>query len=116
MGLFLDYFNDLTETKSILENNVLPEEQKNLRRKIESIIRNIESLTAKKLNLEAEIRVQKRVLAKKRLELKKQSKIINAKLKLQLESESQNSLQKDLRMIQNEDQKLLRESSRLLEE
>lgn len=116
MGIFFDSSSDLTLESSKVEDNVLREEQKNLRRKIDSIIRTIENLSAKKLSLETEIRVQKKVLARKRLELKKQSRNLNARIKLQLESDSMDSLLKDLQKVQNEDQKLLRESSRLLEE
>lgn len=116
MGIFFDSSSDLTLEDSKIEDNVLREEQKNLRRKIDSIIRTIENLSAKKLSLETEIRVQKKVLARKRLELKKQTRNLNARIKLQLESDSMDSLLKDLQKVQNEDQKLLRESSRLLEE
>lgn len=105
------------ELDLILEESSLKEDSKNLRRKIDSICRTIENLSAKKLNIEAEIRTQKKVLVRKRNELKKRSKSNQTGIKIRLESsEISSPVPEEIKKIQQLDQRLLRESSRLLEE
>lgn len=101
----------------IEENTILPEDGKNLRRKIDSICRTIENLSAKKLNLEVEIKVQKRVLKKKREELKKRSKSNSTRLKAALESVpiEEKAQASELQKIVQIDQTLLRVSNFILE-
>lgn len=57
------------------EVSVITEPEKNLRSKMDSLLRSIENLTAKKLRLDYELKRQKRSLARKRLELKKVTKL-----------------------------------------
>lgn len=105
------------ELDLILEESSLKEDSKNLRRKIDSICRTIENLSAKKLNIEAEIRTQKKVLVRKRNELKKRSKSNQTRINFRLESsEISSPVPEEIKKIQQLDQRLLRESSRLLEE
>lgn len=105
------------ELDLILEESSLKEDSKNLRRKIDSICRTIENLSAKKLNIEAEIRTQKKVLVRKRNELKKRSKSNQTGINIRLESsEISSPVPEEIKKIQQLDQRLLRESSRLLEE
>lgn len=102
---------------SILEASGLPEEGQNLRRKIDSIIRTIENLQAKKVNLEFEIKTQKRVLNRKRLELKRVHKSQTSKLKVTLEEEFLDlTCGEDPAIVEKIDQALLRESAKILEE
>lgn len=104
------------ELQVILENSTLPADAQNLRRKMDSIMRTIENLSAKKLNIELEIKTQKKVLAKKRLELKKRTKSNQVKLSAAIESGPIAELPEEYRIIQKMDQELLRESSRVLED
>lgn len=68
------------------EAGVISEPEQNLRSKVDSLVRSIENLSAKKLRIEYEIKKQKRSLARKRMELKKGSKHSKAKLESALES------------------------------
>lgn len=103
-----------SELQPLVENKLITDPEKNLRCKMDSLLRSIENLTAKKLRLEYEIKVQKRSLARKRMELKKVSK----HFKVQLESTQDPVLQevvaeqKDLTL--ETDNYLLRESFRIL--
>lgn len=105
-----------TELEIWLESSSLPEESQNLRRKIESICRTIENLSSKKLNLELEIKTQKKVLARKRLELKKRSKTNQVRIQARLESTGDEKEPKEVQELARIDQKLLRESASILEE
>lgn len=68
------------------EAGVISEPEQNLRSKVDSLVRSIENLTAKRLRIEYEIKMQKRSLARKRMELKKGSKHSKAKLESALET------------------------------
>lgn len=68
--------------------NLINDSEKNLRSKIDSIIRSIENLSEKKLRIEFEIKKQKQSLERKRQELKKSSKSTKLKVKAALESGS----------------------------
>lgn len=104
------------ELNLLLEESKLPVDAQNLRRKTDSILRTIESLSAKKISIELEIKQQKRVLARKRLELKRRSKSNQVRLKAALESAGITEMPKENSEILKLDQNLLRESSKILEE
>lgn len=78
--LFQLTLHELTKAK------VISEPRANLRSKMDSLLRSIENLEAKKSRIEYEIKKQKRSLARKRIELKKDSKSSMAKLESALES------------------------------
>lgn len=94
---------------------IISSSEKNLRSKIDSIIRSIENLTEKKLRIEFEIKKQKLSLERKRLELKKSHKTTKVKVKAALESGSiqVTSEGTDPNMIDNY---LLRVSHQILEQ
>lgn len=78
-----DYKEDLT---TLVESGVITTADKNLRCKIDSILRSLENLSAKKLRIEYEIKKQKKSLSRKRQELKKVTKSNQKKLSIALES------------------------------
>lgn len=99
------------------EKSVITTSEKNLRSKIDSLIRSLENLSEKKLRIEFEIKRQKKALTRKREELKRVSKGNQSKLVLTLEeSEFGPKLvpegNSELRRI---DSRLLQESNRLME-
>lgn len=102
------------ELQLLLETNLITDPEKNLRSKMDSLLRSIENLSAKKLRLEYEIKVQKRSLARKRMELKKVSKHFKATLESAQDPKLQEvvSSQRDLTL--DVDNYLLRESYRIL--
>lgn len=112
--------NYLRNEKDILKEDtgltVPRNSTQNLKSKMDSLLRSIEQLTAKKMRIEFEIKRQKRALANKREELKRVSKSSQAKVKLALESSNEFSLQEEVLKEQQETQRLLRESARTLEE
>lgn len=80
---------DLNSQLAVMENSgMITTPEKNLRSKIDSIVRSLENLSQKKIRIEFEIRRQKKSLARKREELKKVSKTSQARAKIALESGS----------------------------
>jgi len=94
---------------------VIQEPEQNLRSKMDSLMRSIENLTAKKLRIDFELKKQKRSLARKRMELKKSHQTISVRLEsakinpILLETVGQQV--QDFNQI---DDRLLRESARIL--
>lgn len=92
---------------------------KNLRSKIDSILRSLENLSNKKLRLEFEIKKQKKSLYRKRQELKRVTRSNQKKVSLTLESgDLPDDLfdETDLRDLRRLDSILLEESSRQLDD
>lgn len=108
----------MKKIQSLEENQIISSSEKNLRSKIESILRSLENLSQKKLRIEFEIKRQKKSLIRKREELKRVSKSTSKRLSLTIEAQNQNPevLQEKLRELRVLDNKLLQESSRLLED
>lgn len=104
-----------SEIKEICESVKMVDAGLRLREKINRINSAIQSLESKKVSIEAEIRIQKSTLAKKRSELKKQQKTISTKVKARLESTDQEEQDKQAaEELKKLDQLLLRESARIL--
>lgn len=105
---------------SVLENGkMIATSEINLRSKIDSIMRSLENLSAKKARIEFEIRRQKKTLTRKREELKRVSKSNQAKLSLTLENQNPvlfrfQAKERNLE-LQRLDSRLLQESNRLIE-
>lgn len=118
-------FNEEIKNKRQLEEIKFLEEGKgnstpqnptqNLKSKMDSLLRSLEQLSAKKMRIEFEIKRQKKALANKREELRRVSKSSTAKVKLALESTINSSEQEEIRKEQQETQRLLRESAEALE-
>lgn len=110
--------NDFSDLSYLNESSLIKTEEKNLRSKIESILRSLNNLTSKKERIEYEIRKQKKALFRKREELKVSSKRLRKQGRSL--SESSNPLllleEEEYDDIQRYDAILLRESSRLLDE
>lgn len=70
----------------LVEAGLISTPEKNLRSKLDSILRSIENLTQKRLRIEFEIKKQKASLLKKRQELRRSTKSHSAKVKIALES------------------------------
>lgn len=102
------------EKVSIKEETKVLTPRQSLESKIESILRSIENLSAKKLRIEAEIRRQKKSLANKRQELK----VLSSKVKVSIKAES-STLDPNSQEITKDENKriqlLLRESAKVLE-
>lgn len=114
----LDEF-DLLELSNLTEAGVVNDADKNLRSKIDSILRSIENLTAKKLRLEFEIKKQKKSLIRKREELKKQTSSTRKKITLKLESGApveEIPSNEEIQKLRRIDSKLLQESSFVIDE
>lgn len=95
---------------------VISTSEKNLRSKIESIVRSLENLQTKQERINYEIRKQKRSLARKREELKRVSKGNRARTTLTMESVADPSkLIERSSELSRLDSYLLQESSRLLD-
>lgn len=100
------------------ESEVITAPDKNLRSKIDSILRSIENLSEKKIRIEYEIRKQKKSLVRKRQELKKVTGPNQKKLTVTLESDTQaEAHQKEQlnALFRRIDSKLLQESSQVLD-
>lgn len=70
----------LTSQLDVLtEAQVISTPERNLRSKIDSLLRSIENLESKRARIDYELKKQKRSLARKRMELKKDSKHLKAK-------------------------------------
>lgn len=114
----------MTENEVILltqleEAQVISTSEKNLRSKIDSIVRSLENLSEKRARIDFEIKRQKRSLTRKRQELKKVSSSTQMKAHLTLESTKDfpglrlTDKRSELRVL---DSKLLQESSRVLDD
>lgn len=114
----------MTENEVILltqleEAQVISTSEKNLRSKIDSIVRSLENLSKKRARIDFEIKRQKKSLTRKRQELKKVSSSTQVKAKLTLESTKDfpgfrlTDRRSELRVL---DSKLLQESSRVLDD
>lgn len=103
---------------ALTESNIISDSEKNLRSKIDSIVRSIENLTEKKLRIDFEIRRQKKTLTRKREELKRVSKRNTARASLTLESSEPNGVPDltDVQVLDKFDQQLLERSFRIIEE
>lgn len=110
-----DYKEDLDFLR---EAKVITTADKNLRCKIDSILRSLENLSAKKLRIEYEIKKQKKSLLRKRQELKKVSKSNQKKLTIALESGNliESPSEEELSFLRRLDSILLEESSQQLED
>jgi hypothetical protein len=109
------------ETKHLLdslsESKLIKDPDKNLRSKIDSIVRSLENLSEKKLRIEFEIKKQQKSLIRKRQELKLRSKSNRAKLKVSLESQqiSEDNCPQEIKDLLRLDSILLQESDRVLD-
>lgn len=83
-----DSQEDSEKTESVTQESTTPinTPRKNLISKIDSILRNLENLSQKKLRIEFEIKKQKSSLQRKRDELKKAQKSLRVKTRISLES------------------------------
>lgn len=108
------FLDQLTEAK------IISDSEKNLRSKIDSILRSLENLSAKQARIEFEIKKQKKSLTRKRQELKKVQKSSTRKLSVAIEEQTEilgyclDDV--DLQELRRLDSKLLAESSRILED
>lgn len=109
-------FSFLTEMES---HQLISTPDKNLRSKIDSILRSLENLTEKKARIEFEIKRQKKSLARKRAELKRVSRTNSAKISVSFETGIpilDDQIPEEVLTLQRLDSKLLQESSQALEE
>lgn len=98
----------------LFEKGLISVSEKNLRSKIDNIIRSIENLQQKEIRIKREIETQKRSLTRKRIELKKNSKSLKKKTTSVSESlEIQTPYGRNREAYDN---CLLRESNRILED
>lgn len=107
------YLTVLEQTK------VITTADKNLRSKINSILRSLENLSQKKARIEFEIKRQKKSLLRKREELKKVSTSNQKKISISLESGNlihPDLEEQDLQSLRRLDLILLQESNRLLDD
>lgn len=104
---------------SVLESSgLISTPERNLRSKIDSIVRSLENLSAKRLRIDFEIKRQKKSLVRKREELKKTQKSTRAKATLALESGGlihKAIRQKEILDLQRLDSRLLQESTQVLD-
>lgn len=110
---------DIEKNLQVLqEKQIISSAEKNLRSKIDSILRSLENLSEKKLRIEFEIKRQKKSLIRKRAELKRVSSTSSKKLTLAIENKviSSDDPQKGSQFLRVLDNKLLQESSRVLED
>lgn len=110
-----DDFQDLVFLE---ESKVISTADKNLRSKIDSILRSLENLTAKKMRIEFEIKKQKASLSRKRQELKKVTKSNQKKLAISLESGilGHQPSEEEISFLRRLDSRLLQESNQLLDD
>lgn len=108
-------FNEeLNENLDILvQEGVITTEEKNLRSKIDSLVRSLENLSEKKIRIDFEIKRQKKSLTRKRMELKKVTKRNQARLTVALESGRLTDLRppEGQSLLAKLDSRLLQESS-----
>lgn len=113
--------NDLSKTSlDYLEAcGVISTADKNLRTKVDSLLRSLENLQAKKDRLDYEIKKQKRALVRKRQELKRVSQSSSRKVGPVLESaeaEESTTLLIEITGLKRLDSRLLQESSQVLDD
>jgi hypothetical protein len=103
--------------KALEETGIITTPEKNLRSKIDSILRSLENLTNKKLRIEFEIKKQKASLVRKRQELKKSSKSTTLRGKVALENSNPKpeNLEAEIQELRRLDSILLESSNRMLE-
>lgn len=109
---------DLRSSLKVLqERTIITEPDKNLRSKIDSIVRSIESLSAKRDRIDYEIKRQKKSLERKRMELKKSNTHLRSEQTLDAKFRvSSGLLSESLSLSLGDiDDYLLRESHRVLE-
>lgn len=112
---------DLENTEIVTQESTSPinTPRKNLLSKMDSILRNLENLSQKKLRIEFEIKKQKSSLQRKRLELKKAQKSLRVKTRISLESAnsiSEFQSEQELEEFLKRCSKYLTESQRVLDE
>lgn len=92
--------------------------EKNLKSKIDSLLRSLQNLSEKRARIEFEIKKQSKSLLRKREELKRVSTSTRAKLKVSLESSDaiQPEYSQDILAFQREVSQLLEESARVLDQ
>lgn len=102
----------------LLENGAITSSERNLRSKIDSIIRALENLSEKKMRIEFEIKRQTQSLTRKREELKRVSKRDQVKTRVFLENSfgSNQPIDQEVLELQKIDSILLQESYRVLEQ
>lgn len=102
----------------LLESGTITSSERNLRSKIDSIIRALENLSEKKMRIEFEIKRQTQSLTRKREELKRVSKRNQVKTRVVLESsfETNQPIDREVLELQKIDSILLQESYRVLEQ
>lgn len=111
--------SEITLLTQLEESQVISTSEKNLRSKIDSIVRSIENLSEKRARIDFEIKRQKKSLSRKRQELKKVSSSTQIKAKLTLESSKDFpgfELQDKRPALRVLDSRLLQESSRVLDD
>lgn len=111
--------NDEEKLLSVLESTqTISTSEKNLRSKIDSIVRSLENLSEKKARIDFEIKRQKKSLTRKREELKRVSKSNQAKVTLTLESKGINPdiISEGVLELNRLDSKLLQESNLVIEQ
>lgn len=111
--------------RSIFDTDVFQEEsfkdpipqtpKQNLESKIESLIRSIENLSAKKSRLDLQIKLSKKALSRKREELKRVSSSVRGKTRFTTQSSVQDEMTES-KKDRIRTQKLLSESARILED
>jgi hypothetical protein len=125
-SMLLDEFleeslTDLENTEIVTQESTSPinTPRKNLLSKMDSILRNLENLSQKKLRIEFEIKKQKSSLQRKRLELKKAQRSLRVKTRISLESANSISefhSEQELEEFLKRCSKYLTESQRVLDE
>lgn len=111
--------SEVTLLTQLEEAQVISTSEKNLRSKIDSIVRSLENLSEKRARIDFEIKRQKKSLTRKRQELKKVSSSTQIKAKLVFESSENfpgvqlSDRRPELRVL---DSRLLQESSRVLDD
>lgn len=111
--------SEITLLTQLEESQVISTSEKNLRSKIDSIVRSIENLSEKRARIDFEIKRQKKSLTRKRQELKKVSSSTQVKAKLTLEQTKDFPgfrLQDKRPALRVLDSRLLQESSRVLDD
>lgn len=103
-------------TEYLVEANLITTPEKNLRSKIDSILRSLENLSAKRDRIDFEIKKQKRSLFQKRAELTRSNRTLKKKKISVSESQSESDLllQKSLQEQGRLDSIQLQESDRVL--
>lgn len=108
-------------TRVTLENaqnaGVISTPEKNLRTKLESILRSLQSLQSKKQRIEFEIKKQQQSLVRKRQELRRSSSTRSKRLRAVSEAQTQNSefFEQMSKALQVLDSRLLQESAQELD-